>query len=98
MVVLTQGFGCGAAFTLGCAAPRFQRWIDAHALGGRIFDSHFRLHPVYFGMPVWTGTLIAKGQFGYLNAALSASFVSAKAIIMKPLRLLFRAAAAKSLS
>jgi len=31
MVVLTQGFGCGAAFTLGFAAPRFQRWIDAHA-------------------------------------------------------------------
>jgi hypothetical protein len=45
MPVLTQGFGCGAAFTLGCAAPRFQRWIDAHALRGRNFDSHFRLHP-----------------------------------------------------
>ena len=46
MVVLTQGFGCGAAFTLGCAAPRFQRWIDANALRGRNFDSHFRLHPL----------------------------------------------------
>jgi hypothetical protein len=45
MVVLTQGFGCGAAFTLGWAAPRFQRLIDAHALLGRNFDSDFRLHP-----------------------------------------------------
>jgi hypothetical protein len=45
MVVLTQGCGCGAAFTLGFAAPRFQRWIDSHAIQGRNFESHFRLHP-----------------------------------------------------
>jgi hypothetical protein len=45
MVVLTQGCDCGAAFTLGFAAPRFQRWIDAHALRSRNFESHFRLYP-----------------------------------------------------
>jgi hypothetical protein len=45
MVVLTQGFGCGAAFTLGFAASRFQRGIDSLAIQGRNFDSHFRLHP-----------------------------------------------------
>jgi hypothetical protein len=44
MVVLTQGCGCGAAFTLGFAAPRFQRWIDSHAIQGRNFEFHFRLH------------------------------------------------------
>jgi hypothetical protein len=32
---LTQGCGCFAAFTLGCAVTRFQR-----------ADSHFRLHPI----------------------------------------------------
>jgi hypothetical protein len=53
MDMLTQGCGCGAAFTLGFAAPRFQRWIDAHALRGRNFDSHFRLHPFS------TGTLVS---------------------------------------
>jgi hypothetical protein len=46
MPVLTQGFGCGAAFTLGCAAPRFQRLIDAHVLRDRNLDSHFRLNPL----------------------------------------------------
>jgi hypothetical protein len=45
MVVLTQGCGCRAAFTLGFAAPRFQRWIDSLAIQGRNFESHFRLHP-----------------------------------------------------
>jgi hypothetical protein len=45
MVVLTQGCGCGAALTLGFAAPRFQRWIDSHAIQGRNFESHFQLHP-----------------------------------------------------
>jgi hypothetical protein len=44
MVVLTQGFGCCAAFTLGWAALRFQRLIDVPALRGRNFDSRFRLH------------------------------------------------------
>jgi hypothetical protein len=45
MVVLTQGCGCGTAFTLGFAAPRFQRWIDSHAIQGRNFESYFHLHP-----------------------------------------------------